>query len=175
MPVPVSVMQIEMYCPGARSRSAAARASSHLLAVSIVSLPRGGGFCWLSGRDRRCRPSRCQGRDGKSGLVTPMSLSNRRGAVRMKPSSLIAATRLARHDRSRPWSEVRPHQPRACCVERQALSSTDELYVRARIDPAGASTNNRALWADEVSQQWAALDFPISLSLARAPLPCART
>ena len=39
MPVPVSVTQSETYCPGGRSRSRAARSSSHLLAVSMVSRP----------------------------------------------------------------------------------------------------------------------------------------
>ena len=39
MPVPVSVTQSETYWPGARSRSRAARSSSHLLAVSMVSAP----------------------------------------------------------------------------------------------------------------------------------------
>ena len=42
MPVPVSVTQIEMYCPGGSSRSAAACPSSQQLAVSIVSRPPSG-------------------------------------------------------------------------------------------------------------------------------------
>ena len=42
MPVPVSVTQSDTYWPGGRSRSRAARSSSHLLAVSMVSLPPSG-------------------------------------------------------------------------------------------------------------------------------------
>src|SRR6187399_1091173 len=42
MPVPVSVTQSDRYWPGGRSRSLAARSSSHLLAVSIVIRPPSG-------------------------------------------------------------------------------------------------------------------------------------
>ena len=42
MPVPVSVTHRERNCPGSRSRSRAARTSSHLLAVSMVMRPPSG-------------------------------------------------------------------------------------------------------------------------------------
>src|SRR3546814_6053584 len=42
IPLPVSVTQIDRYWPGGRSRSRAARSSSHLFAVSIVSRPPSG-------------------------------------------------------------------------------------------------------------------------------------
>lgn len=69
MPVPVSVTQIERYCPGGTSRSLAARSSSHLFVVSISaacvasrssgsspSSSRPLGACWLIGAMSR-RPA----------------------------------------------------------------------------------------------------------------------
>ncbi len=94
IPVPVSVTQSEMYWPGVRSRSLAARSSSHLLAVSMVMRPPSG----IASRALITRLSRALSSWEVSTLVShrppaPTTSTSTAGPTVRRISSSMPATR----------------------------------------------------------------------------------
>ena len=132
MPVPVSVTQRDTYCPGGNSRSRAARVSSHLLAVSMVSLPPSGMASRALMHKFSSALSSCDGstRTGHKPPAPTTSIATfgpmvRRSRSSMPPISLLASSARG----SRVW---RREKAKRRCVSAAARLADSIAAFRKR-------------------------------------------